>query len=144
MTLNELIAQAANEAGSLRELAREMGKHQNRLCEWKNGTAKPDANEIAYMADRAGKPVLKTVAEIAENTDDRYASIWRNALKKLTAAGVAATVGAVMVMTPQNANASPSQVGVKSVSLYIMSTRRKALKWVISRMRRFVPMHSPC
>jgi len=64
MNLNDLITLAADQTGSLKELAAEMGKHQNRLSEWKRGAAKPDASEIAFLAERAGVPVLKTVAEI--------------------------------------------------------------------------------
>lgn len=41
MNLNDLITLAADRTGSLKELAEEMGKHQNRLSEWKRGAAKP-------------------------------------------------------------------------------------------------------
>lgn len=121
MDLQELIEKAAEAQGSLKQLAASMGKHQNRLTEWKKGTHKPDADEIAFMAKAAGLPVIQTVAEVQSELDSKYASIWREALGKLTAAGVAATVGAVMVMSPQNANASPSQNGERS-TLYIMLT----------------------
>lgn len=122
MDLQELIEKAAEAQGSLKQLAASMGKHQNRLTEWKKGTHKPDADEIAFMAKVAGLPVIQTVAEVQSELDSKYASIWREALGKLTAAGVAATVGAVMVMSPQNANASPSQVNGERSTLYIMLT----------------------
>lgn len=144
MNLNDLITLAADRTGSLKELAAEMGKHQNRLSEWKRGAAKPDASEIAFLAERAGVPVLQKVAEIKQQLDSKYASIWREALGKLTAAGVAATVGAVMVMSPQNANASPSQVNAERVTMCIMSTRRKLSDWLKSSLLRFVPMQSAC
>lgn len=144
MDLQELIEKAAEAQGSLKQLAASMGKHQNRLTEWKKGTHKPDADEIAFMAKVAGLPVIQTVAEVQSELDSKYASIWREALGKLTAAGVAATVGAVMVMSPQNANASPSQVNAERSTLCIMSTRRKLSDWLKSSLRRFVPMHSAC
>lgn len=144
MDLQELIEKAAEAQGSLKQLAESMGKHQNRLTEWKKGTHKPDADEIAFMAKAAGLPVIQTVAEVQSELDSKYASIWREALGKLTAAGVAATVGAVMVMSPQNANASPSQVNGERSTLYIMSTRRRMSDWLKSSLRRFVPMHSAC
>jgi transcriptional regulator with XRE-family HTH domain len=92
MTLTELIQAAGIAAGNEKTLAAEMGKHQNRFAEWKRGERKPDASEIAYMAARAGLPVLETVAEIQANTPGEYAGIWRDALGRLRAAGVAAAV----------------------------------------------------
>lgn len=130
MDLQELIEKAAEAQGSLKQLAASMGKHQNRLTEWKKGTHKPDADEIAFMAKAASLPVIQTVAEVQSELDSKYASIWREALGKLTAAGVAATVGAVMAMSPQNANASPSQVNAERVTMCIMSTRRKLSDWL--------------
>lgn len=98
MTLNDLIEQAAKNAGTLKELASEMGKHQNRLTEWKKGTHKPDADEIAFLARKAGLPVIETVAEIQMSLDSRYAEIWREALGKLKAAGVAASAILILGM----------------------------------------------
>ncbi|TXJ01023.1 MAG: helix-turn-helix transcriptional regulator [Aquabacterium sp.] len=120
MDLVTLIELAAKAAGSQNDLAAEMQKQPARLSEWKKGKHQPDANEIAYLAKRAGLPVFQTVAEIETQLDSRYASIWREALGKLTAAGVAATVGTVMVMNPQNANASPSQANANHVTVCIM------------------------
>lgn len=145
MDLNDLITLAADQTGSLKELAAEMGKHQNRLSEWKRGAAKPDASEVAFLAERAGVPVLQTVAEIEQQLDSKYASIWREALGKLTAAGVAATVGTVMVMNPQNANASPSQAERSPLhSVYYVNRVRRMSDWLKSSLRRFVPMQSAC
>lgn len=144
MDLQELIEKAAEAQGSLKQLAASMGKHQNRLTEWKKGTHKPDADEIAFMAKAAGLPVIQTVAEVQSELDSKYASIWREALGKLTAAGIAGTVGAVMVMSPQNANASPSQVNAERVTMCIMSTRRKLSDWLKSSLLRFMPMQSTC
>ena len=125
MTLTELIERAALNAGSLKQLAEAMGKHQNRLTEWKKGTHKPDAHDIAFLARKAGLPVLETVAEIEAQLDDRYASIWREALGKLRAAGIAATVAGVMLTQPSPAEAvTTSRTMVSNASLYIMSTLR--------------------
>ncbi|MEK8084892.1 transcriptional regulator [Aquabacterium sp. A3] len=107
MTLTELIEQAAARAGSHGELAKLLDRHQTRLSEWKKGKQKPDAHEVAFMAELAGLPVLETVAEIEAQLDERYAAVWRSALGKLKAAGVAA--GAVLILgtmaTPEKANA---------------------------------------
>ena len=64
MNLNDLITLAADRTGSLKELAAEMGKHQNRLSEWKRGAAKPDASEVAFLAERAGVPVLLVLDDL--------------------------------------------------------------------------------
>lgn len=109
-----------NSKMSFGEMAADLERSQSRISEWRNGKSKPDANEIAYFAEKAGLPVFQTVAEIEAQLNARYAAIWRNALGKLTAAGVAATLGTVMVMTPPNANASPSQANANHSTLYIM------------------------
>jgi hypothetical protein len=51
----------------------------------------PNASEIAYFTEQAGLPVLKTVAEIEEKFDPRFAQIWERALGSLHAATLAAT-----------------------------------------------------
>lgn len=124
MTLIELIELAAAKKGTLGKLAEGMGRHQNRITEWKKGASKPDANEVAYLAECAGLPVLQTVAEIEAQLDDRYASIWREALGKLTAAGVTAAVVATSSLSPTPANAETSVV---ERSLYIMLTHLRRL-----------------
>ncbi|RUP27726.1 MAG: XRE family transcriptional regulator [Curvibacter sp.] len=110
MDLNKLIDLASMAVGSQQDLASTMGKQPARLSEWRKGVRKPDAHEIAFLAERAGLPVLETVAEIESQLDDRYAAIWRAALDKLKAAGVAASVVMALVlsslMTPQDAEAS--------------------------------------
>ncbi len=92
MNIEELIDAAKRKKGSLGALAEDIGVHQSRLSEWKKGRAKPDANVIAYLAEVAGFPVLETVAEIESQIDDRFARIWSEALGKLRAAGIAASV----------------------------------------------------
>lgn len=119
MTLQDLITHAAERAGSRKKLAERMQKHQNRLTEWDKGVAKPDAHEIAFMAALAELPVLQTVAEIESQLDSRYADVWRSALGKLTAAGVAASLIGLIVISP-DANAAPSPSQAQKGTVYIM------------------------
>ena|SRR3990167_1240054 len=122
MTLNELIDAAAEVTGGKGPLAKEMGKAPARVSEWVSGKYKPDASEIAFMAKLAGLPVLQTVADIEQQLDSRYAEVWRSALGKLTAAGIAATVAMVITLTPDAANAEPSPSQVKaSQSVYYVN-----------------------
>lgn len=131
MDIRTLIDLAAANAGSKAALAREMHKQAPRISEWYSGERKPDAHEIAYLAKCAGLPILETVAEIEAQLDERYAEIWRAALGKLRAAGVAAAyITAIGLGTaPNDANATTSAraLGLESASLYIMSTVRKWL-----------------
>lgn len=93
MNITDLINLAKKNSGmSLGQLANELSVRQARLSEWKSGERKPDANEIAFFADKAGLPVLETVAEIEEQFDPRFSHIWAKALGNLRAAGVAASV----------------------------------------------------
>ncbi|WP_290901851.1 helix-turn-helix transcriptional regulator [Aquabacterium sp.] len=115
-----LIDLARQKSGmSFGEMAKDLDRSQSRISEWRSGRVKPDANEIAYFATKAGLPVLQTVAEIEAKLDERYASIWREALGKLTAAGVTAAVVATSSLSPTPANAETSVV---ERSLYIMLT----------------------
>lgn len=132
MTLNDLIERAATNAGTLKELASEMGKHQNRLTEWKKGTHKPDADEIAFLARKAGLPVIETVAEIQMSLDSRYAEIWRETLGKLKAAGIAASVAVITTINPAPSDAATHPAASYSdTSLYIMSTIRRVYEWLM-------------
>jgi transcriptional regulator with XRE-family HTH domain len=97
MDLKQLIDAASLRAGGKAKLARDMDKRPPRISEWYNGTHKPDAHELAYMAERAGLPVLETVAEIEAQLDPRYSQVWRDALGKLKAAGVTAAVVGAMI-----------------------------------------------
>jgi len=147
MTLNDLIDMAATAAGGKGPLAREMNKHPARISEWTSGKHKPDASEIAFMAKRAGLPVLRTVADIEQQLDSRYAEVWRSALGKLTAAGIAATVALVMTLTPDAANAEPSPSQAKTGSLYIMFTRLRRFAGRLFgryRLARLHPMEMGC
>jgi transcriptional regulator with XRE-family HTH domain len=93
MNLEILIDSAAKKHGSLGELALSLGKNQSRLSEWKKGKQKPDANEIAYLAECAGLPVFETVGEIQMQLDNRFTTIWQAALNKLRDAQESASAG---------------------------------------------------
>lgn len=120
MDVKTLIELASKKYGTRAGLARAMKKSPSRVSEWASGDQKPDAHEIAFMAECAGLPVLATVAEIESQLDERYASIWREALGKLAAAGVAATMVMTVGMAPDRANAAPSPSQATGHSLYIM------------------------
>lgn len=131
MTLTELIEQAAAKKGGKGELARLMKKAPARVSEWVSGDRKPDAHEIAFMAECAGLPVLQTVAEIEAQLDERYAPIWREALGKLAAAGVAATMVIGVGVSPERANAAPSTSQVSSaVCILCQLARRLRFSWL--------------
>lgn len=131
MTLHDLIDRAATNCGTLKQLAAEMGKHQNRLTEWKKGSHKPDADEIAFLARKAELPVIETIAEIQAQLESRYADVWREALGKLKAAGIAATVAVMATISPAPADAKPQTVSPSVASLYIMSTVRRMYEWAM-------------
>lgn len=132
ITLFELIDKAAEEMGSQRALAAAMNKKPPRLSEWKSGEAKPDAHEIAFLARKAGLPVLETVAEIEAQLDSRYSEIWREALGKLKAAGIAASVAAIAMINPAPADAMPRPAAsVDTQSVYYVNRRRKLAEWVM-------------
>lgn len=108
MTLPELIELAVAKMGSRQAVADGLHQDKQRLTDWKAGRRKPDAHEIAFLAKVAGLPVLSTVAEIESQLDERYSSIWSEALGKLTAAGVAASTALILqgIVSPEKAYAN--------------------------------------
>jgi transcriptional regulator with XRE-family HTH domain len=134
MTLTELIDIAVAKKGTRRHVAEGLHQSPQRLTDWKAGSRKPDAHEIAYLAECADLPVLETVAEIEAQLDERYAGIWRAALGRLRAAGVtaaAAGMAAGMAGAPNDSHAKQDTYhSSQNGALYIMSTIRK----VIARM----------
>lgn len=98
MNTLQLIELAKKNSGlSLGQMAKELGIQQTRISEWKKGLFKPEAGELAYFAEKAGLPILETVAEIEEQFDPRFAHIWAKALGNLRAAGIAASLNLVPV-----------------------------------------------
>ena len=84
LTPKSLIDQARGKSGqTFGEIATELGRNQTRISEWRSGKAKPEASEIAYFAEKAGLPVLETVAELEAQLRPAYAGIWAKALKEI-------------------------------------------------------------
>ena len=84
ITVTSLIDAAKEKSGqSLGDLARELDRSQGRISEWRTGKTKPDANEIAFFADKAGLPVIETVAELEAELYPRYAYLWKKAVSDL-------------------------------------------------------------
>ncbi|WP_145956423.1 helix-turn-helix domain-containing protein [Burkholderia pseudomallei] len=98
MNISQLIDAAREKVGSSATLAEGLGMHPNRLTDWKAGRRKPEASEIAYLAEQAELPVLETVAEIEGQLNGRYAHIWKTALANLRAASVGGAL-ALLVWT---------------------------------------------
>lgn len=121
MNVAELIELAKKTSGmTLGQMAAELQIRQDRITEWKKGQFKPAAGEIAYFAEKAGLPVLETVAEIEEVIDPRFSHIWAKALGNLRAAGIAATV----TLSPLTSSAIKAVQRVVKSLLY-----RSAQKW---------------
>lgn len=84
MNVKELIDAAVQTSGKAQsEFAQELGVQPARLSEWKSGKCKPDANEIAFFAEKAGLSVMATVAELEAELNPRYASLWKRAVREL-------------------------------------------------------------
>jgi transcriptional regulator with XRE-family HTH domain len=83
MNIVELIDAAKKRKGSMHAVAAGIKMDQTRLSDWKAGRRKPDANEVLYLADVAGLPVLETLADVAGQLDPRYAEIWKRAVSEL-------------------------------------------------------------
>ena len=83
MDVVTLIEAAKKKTGTLGALANKLGKHQNRISEWKRHTGKPSAAEIALMAKIAGLPVLITLAMVEAELEPETAPLWHEALGEL-------------------------------------------------------------
>lgn len=116
MNVAELLDAAKRKTGTYAEVAKRLGIAPARVSEWRKGVFKPDASQVAQIAEMAGLPIFETVAEIETAAHPEAAEVWSKALGKLKAAGVAAAWLLVlgMVAEPKNALAnqplkSPSQ-----------------------------------
>ena len=83
MNIAELINRAKEHAGGYEPIAEGLKMSKKRLSDWKGGSRKPDANEIAYLADIAGLPILETVAEVQKELSDDYAELWEKAKEEI-------------------------------------------------------------
>lgn len=144
MKISDLIEAAKKQVGSYQEIAARLNVKPPRISEMKKGTYKASAEQICELAVMAGLPEVTTLRDVQKETDPEAAKTWERLLGKLTAAGVAATVGAMLVMAPQQADASPSQVNAGRTTLYIMSTVRRVSEWLASSLRRMLPKPIPC
>lgn len=146
MLLNELIEMAKEATGSYGQLAEKLDCHQNRITDWKKGTRIPDAGKIACMAEAAGLPVLQTVAEIESQLDGRFADVWRNALGKLTAAGVTAGAVGILLISPAKQSEAATVSNLTEVAKHCILCKllgRLAQKWVSRRFSRR-PIQAAC
>lgn len=82
MDIKTLIDQAKQQKGSINAVAEEMGINPCRLSDWKAGRRKPEAGEVAVLADMARLQVLETVAEIETQLRPAYARVWRKAVSQ--------------------------------------------------------------
>lgn len=139
MTLPDLIEAAIACKGSRKIVADGLGQDPQRLTDWKAGRRKPDAHEIAFLAECAGLPILETVAEIESQLDDRYAHIWREALGKLKAAGVAASSililqGLLAGIAPENAQANQRVINTDREYVAAYSGDIKYTSWKVNAL----------
>lgn len=123
MKISDLIEAAKQQVGSYQEIASRLNVKPPRISEMKKGTYKASAEQIVELAEMAGLPAVSTLVEVQRETNPDAAETWSKLLGKLTAAGVAATVGAMLVMAPRQADASPTvKMNDGRSTLYIMST----------------------
>jgi transcriptional regulator with XRE-family HTH domain len=93
MDISELLDAAKRKRGKLKFVADELGVRPTRLSEWRAGTYKPDATQIAQLAELAELPIFETVAQVEASLEKGAAGkVWERALGKLRAAGIAASV----------------------------------------------------
>jgi transcriptional regulator with XRE-family HTH domain len=83
LTLRELLDAAVTVKGSCRALAESLGRNPQHISDWKAGRRRPHTGEVARLAQLVGLPVPETVAAIETNLNDRYATVWRNAMDML-------------------------------------------------------------
>ena len=57
------------------QLAEEMHVHQPRLNEWRQNKGAPSSDQIAYMASKAGLPIIETVKALRPE----WAHVWEQA-----------------------------------------------------------------
>ncbi|MBV8471709.1 MAG: helix-turn-helix domain-containing protein [Burkholderiaceae bacterium] len=120
MTLQELIKAAADKYGNQGDLAEMLGVRRSRISEWKAGNHKPETSTIVRLAELADLPVMETVAEIEAQLHPEVAASWLSALGKLRAAGVAASVLAIVGTTMPANDAQASTLTGTTARLCIM------------------------
>ncbi len=81
MLISEIIEKASLKTGGKVKLAEKINTHKNRISDWTSGRRKPEAAEIALLAEIADMPILETVARVEMEVNDKYKDIWTRALK---------------------------------------------------------------
>ena len=81
MNVKELVEAARKATGGYKPIAEGLGMSELRLSDWKAGRRRPEASEIAYLAEIAGFPVLETVAEIESQLSGKHSNVWLKALE---------------------------------------------------------------
>jgi len=119
--IKELIQRAAAAKLSQRQLAKFLGVHEDMVSHWKSGRMKPNAAQIAQLAECAGLPVLETVAEVEAEIDEKNSEIWKRALRAIQGAGVAVGIATVvMATTPSKAEAALYKTELCSQCTYVL------------------------
>lgn len=118
MNIRELVDAAAVEARNQRALAEKLGVHPNMVTHWKSGKHKPDATQIAALAECANLPILETVAEIEADLDERNGEVWRRALRALQGAGVAATITRMLVAGESGSGVNETQTCAPNAHMF--------------------------
>lgn len=61
------------------QMAEEMHIHQPRLNEWRHHKGAPSSDQVAYLADKAGLPIIETVMAIKPE----WAHVWSKAAENM-------------------------------------------------------------
>ena len=80
MLISEIIEKASLRTGGKQKIAEGLHIHPARISDWLAGRRKPEAAEIALLAEMAGMPILETVVEVEEELNDKYKDIWKRIL----------------------------------------------------------------
>jgi transposase-like protein len=116
MTIAELLDAAKRKQGSLGTVAAQLGVSQSTLSNWRAIRSKPNATEVAMLAEMAELPIFETLAEVEKELDaGGHRSVWDRALGNLRAAGIAAgvvigTTGVVASVAPQKVQAAEHEL----------------------------------
>ena len=123
--LIQLLDAAKTQRGTYGQVAEELGINQTRISEWKKSKYKPDASQLAKLAEMAGWPVLETVAEVETELHPEAAQVWQRALGKLRAAGVAATLTIVSLGSLMASLAAPADANAQDLRGKIGDWRKR-------------------
>lgn len=82
MKIAELLAIAKIRSGKeQQEIAADMGIDPSRLTNIGKGKLKPNASEVAYLAQLAKTDPLRAIAEVESEREPKFAHMWANLLK---------------------------------------------------------------